>query len=86
MIYSAFILIFFSASGSKLPAYILPFFPVLAIVMAAYLKQSESKWLAWMVLPIVPLALAGAWAALRAPERRGSDAFVKALFQSMSDG
>ncbi|MBL8513186.1 MAG: glycosyltransferase family 39 protein [Betaproteobacteria bacterium] len=85
VIYSAFILLFFSASGSKLPAYILPFFPVLAIVIAAYLKQCESTRLAWMVLPIVPLALAGAWAAMRAPERRGSDAFAKALFQSMSE-
>jgi 4-amino-4-deoxy-L-arabinose transferase-like glycosyltransferase len=85
VIYSAFILLFFSASGSKLPAYILPFFPVLAIVIGAYLKQCEAKRLAWMVLPIVPLALAGAWAAARAPERRGSDALTKALFQSMSE-
>ncbi len=85
VIFAAFILLFFSASGSKLPAYILPFFPVLAIVMAAYLKQCEPRRLAWMVMPIVPLALLGAWAAQRAPARRGNDAFVQALFQSMSE-
>ncbi len=85
LFYAAFIVLFFSASGSKLPAYILPVFPALAIVIAAYLKQCEPARLAWLVLPVVPLSLAGAWAAARAPERRGADAFVKALFVSMSE-
>jgi 4-amino-4-deoxy-L-arabinose transferase-like glycosyltransferase len=85
VIFTLFVLLFFSASGSKLPAYLLPFFPVLAIVIAAYVRQAEARTLAWMVLPGVPLALAGAWWALQAPAKRGTEEFARMLYHSMSE-
>lgn len=81
---SAFVLIFFSKSSSKLPAYILPIFPILAVVLAAYLRKVPSRQLAWMVLPISAVALYGAYAASRAPARRAEQEFARLLFESMS--
>ena len=40
--FSAVILVFFSASGSKLPAYILPLFPALALMMGKRLAQQRN--------------------------------------------
>jgi 4-amino-4-deoxy-L-arabinose transferase-like glycosyltransferase len=85
LIYSAFILVFFSVSGSKLPAYILPFFPVLAIAIAAYLKQVDARQLGWMVLPAGALAACGAYWASRAPARRATDPFSLGLYQAMGE-
>ena len=83
LIYSFFILLFFTKSGSKLPSYILPMFPLLALVISAYLRVAEPRRLAWMVLPIFPLALWGAYAAWVAPASRG-DEFSRNLYVSMS--
>jgi len=48
LIWSVAIFVFFSASGSKLPAYILPIFPALAILIAAYLRRARrSEW--WLL-------------------------------------
>jgi 4-amino-4-deoxy-L-arabinose transferase-like glycosyltransferase len=49
---------FFSLSGSKLPTYILPAFPLLALAVGAYL--TGSRWLErrWVAAPLV-LAVAG---------------------------
>ncbi len=44
--WSAFILLFFSASGSKLPAYVLPLFPSLALVLGRYLATAAPNRLA----------------------------------------
>ncbi len=41
--YSAFVVVFFSASGSKLPAYILPAFPPLALAIGRYLAQAPPR-------------------------------------------
>jgi 4-amino-4-deoxy-L-arabinose transferase-like glycosyltransferase len=46
MLWSAFIVAFFSASGSKLPAYILPAFPALALVLGRYLVEAPTRRLA----------------------------------------
>ena len=83
LIYSAFILLFFSKSGSKLPHYILPMFPVLALVMGTYLRAAEPKRLAWLVLPVFPLSLVGAYAAWVALAARG-DEFSRPLYQEAS--
>ena len=83
LIYSAFILLFFSKSGSKLPSYILPMFPVLALVMGTYLRAAEPKRLAWLVLPVFPLSLVGAYAAWVALAARG-DEFSRPLYQEAS--
>ena len=83
LIYSVFILLFFSKSGSKLIGYILPMFPVLSLVIATYLRGAEPRRLAWMVLPVLPLALWGAYAAWVAPSGREDD-FSRQLYASMS--
>jgi 4-amino-4-deoxy-L-arabinose transferase-like glycosyltransferase len=85
LIYSAFILALFSFSGSKLPAYILPFFPVLAILVGAYLRQAESRTLAWMVLPVAALAACGVVWVQHASAKRGTTAFTLPLYQAMGE-
>jgi 4-amino-4-deoxy-L-arabinose transferase-like glycosyltransferase len=61
MLWSASIFIFFSASGSKLPTYVLPAFPPLAIVLGRYLASADERTLARLVAPMVPLSLAAYW-------------------------
>ncbi len=56
LVWSAFIIVFFSLSGSKLPSYILPMFPALALVLGFELTRMSSRMLAWIALP---LALGG---------------------------
>jgi 4-amino-4-deoxy-L-arabinose transferase-like glycosyltransferase len=67
MLWGAFIVAFFSASGSKLPAYILPAFPALALVLGRYLVEAPARRLGLMMIPLAPIALALAWAAWRMP-------------------
>jgi 4-amino-4-deoxy-L-arabinose transferase-like glycosyltransferase len=57
--WSAFVLVFFSASGSKLPSYILPMFPALALLLTLQLRDAGALVLRWHLL--VP---ALAWAVL----------------------
>lgn len=83
LLFSAFILLFFSKSGSKLPAYILPMFPLLGLVVGVYLRNTEARRLAWMVLPVAPAALWGAWAAHAAPARR-TEPMAQLLYGEMS--
>ncbi len=63
LIFGAFVLFFFSISSSKLPGYILPIFPVLALVIGAYLKDADTKLLGWLSLPTLALAVGGVFAA-----------------------
>ncbi|HEY4999767.1 MAG TPA: phospholipid carrier-dependent glycosyltransferase, partial [Usitatibacter sp.] len=65
--WSAFVLAFFSASGSKLPAYILPMFPPLALVVGDYLVTAPSRRLALWVGLVFPVAVALGWAAWTYP-------------------
>ncbi len=57
LLWSAFILAFFSASGSKLPAYILPLFPSLALVIGRYLVEAPPRRLAAWTGLAVPVTL-----------------------------
>ena len=51
---------FFSASGSKLPSYILPIFPALALLIAQHLNHLPARRFAWHCAAIAALmALAG---------------------------
>jgi 4-amino-4-deoxy-L-arabinose transferase-like glycosyltransferase len=84
LLYSAFIFLFFSRSGSKLTAYILPFFPVMALLIGAYIRNADPKRLAWLVLPIFPLTLWGIYAAWQAPMKRGTNDFSRPLYDEMS--
>ncbi len=72
LIFSAFVLFFFSISSSKLPGYILPIFPVLALLIGAYLKDAACKSLAWLMLPTIILALGGAYATWKSFPATGS--------------
>jgi 4-amino-4-deoxy-L-arabinose transferase-like glycosyltransferase len=53
LVWSAFIFVFFSVSSSKLPSYILPIFPALALVIGAQLAALPERTLIWLTLPLV---------------------------------
>ena len=52
LVYAAFIFVFFSMSGSKLPSYILPMFPALALVMGVELTRMSARTLMWIASPL----------------------------------
>ncbi|MDD5241495.1 MAG: glycosyltransferase family 39 protein [Sulfuricella sp.] len=56
LIWSVFIFAFFSVSNSKLPSYILPIFPALALLIGVRLTQLSPRTLFWMMAPIAVLA------------------------------
>ena len=84
LLYSVFILLFFSKSSSKLPAYILPMFPVLGLLIGVYLRHIDAARLAWLVLPVFPVSLWGAYAAWQAPANKAQEAFSRPLYDAMS--
>jgi 4-amino-4-deoxy-L-arabinose transferase-like glycosyltransferase len=45
-----FVLVFFSVSGSKLPSYILPMFPALALLLAQRLRDADIAAVRWHLL------------------------------------
>ena len=53
LVWSAVIFVFFSASGSKLPSYILPIFPALALTIGWQLATLSDAMLARLTLPLV---------------------------------
>ena len=58
LIWSVFIFAFFSISDSKLPSYILPIFPSLALLIACHLESASHRALAWAgALVAVPSAI-----------------------------
>jgi len=60
LVWAIFIYVFFSMSGSKLPSYVLPMFPALALLMGRQMAGMESRRLFWLVAPVLPLLLLGA--------------------------
>ena len=65
--WAGFIVLFFSASGSKLPAYILPAIPLLAMPLGRYLARAPVPLLARYAACAVPLGLVLLVAAHLAP-------------------
>ncbi len=67
LVWAAFVFVFFSASSSKLPGYILPAFPPLALVAAWLATRTAAQALARLVVPlsaigvIVLIVLGAAW-------------------------
>ena len=59
LLWAGFIFAFFSLSGSKLPSYILPIFPALALIAAQHLAMMDGRTLAWQLSPLAVLAAAG---------------------------
>ncbi len=51
LVWAAFVLVFFSVSGSKLPSYILPMFAPLALVTGDILLRTDARSLARQALP-----------------------------------
>jgi 4-amino-4-deoxy-L-arabinose transferase-like glycosyltransferase len=77
--WSAFVVAFFSASGSKLPAYVLPAFPPLALVLGRYLATAPERRLALWSGLAVPVGVALLVAAWRVPESAKDD-WTRALY------
>ncbi|HET7548463.1 MAG TPA: phospholipid carrier-dependent glycosyltransferase [Usitatibacter sp.] len=75
----AFVVLFFSASGSKLPTYVLPVFPVLGIVLGRYLADAPPRrlglWAALGAALAIPLA-----AAAFSMDRRPHDAWTAQMY------
>lgn len=63
LVWVVFIYLFFSVSGSKLPSYLLPMFPALALLMGKQLAAMPAHRLFWLIVPVLPLALAALAAA-----------------------
>lgn len=79
LLWSGFVLVFFSASGSKLPAYILPVFPVLALVLGDWIARTPPERLWKPVVLLVPLLVVAVAAAWGMPERAKS-AWTRELY------
>lgn len=59
LIWAVFIYVFFSISGSKLPSYLLPMFPALALLMGRHIVAMRTRTLFWQLAPalLMPLLL-----------------------------
>ncbi|MDP1997925.1 MAG: glycosyltransferase family 39 protein, partial [Gallionella sp.] len=57
LIWAVFIYVFFSISGSKLPSYLLPMFPVLVLLMGKRIAEMRERVLFWQVAPTFLFAL-----------------------------
>ena len=79
LLWSGFILLFFSASGSKLPGYVLPLFPSLALVLGHHLATGETRKLAFGIAAIVPFGIAIGVAAAKLPAS-ANDPWTQALY------
>jgi len=60
LIFAGVVFVFFSASHSKLPSYILPLFPGLALLLGDWLARARGRTLARLIVPVAVVALAGA--------------------------
>lgn len=59
LIWAVFIYVFFSMSDSKLPSYILPIFPALALLLGLRFTEMRPRTFIWQVLPIAVLGALG---------------------------
>jgi 4-amino-4-deoxy-L-arabinose transferase-like glycosyltransferase len=86
LVYSAFIFVFFSVSGSKLPSYILPMFPALALVLGFELTRLPARTLMWIASPLAigGLAALAAYAVTwdEAVPRLANDQTPEAIFRA----
>ena len=80
LIWAVFIIVFFSISGSKLPAYILPTFPLLAMLIAYFLATTPGRRIAWYVMPVPPMALTLAYVLHTLPAKRAHNPMELALY------
>ncbi len=55
LVWAVFIYLFFSRSDSKLPSYLLPMFPALALLMGKQIAAMDPRRLFWLVVPVLPV-------------------------------
>src|SRR5512142_3205198 len=55
LIWVVFVFLFFSKSDSKLPSYVLPLFPALALLMGKQLASMNARRLFWLAAPVLPV-------------------------------
>lgn len=58
LVWAGFIFVFFSLSGSKLPSYILPMFPAVALVLGWQLRETSARTLAALTALLVVTTIA----------------------------
>ena len=58
LIWAVVVFAFFSASGSKLPSYILPVFPALALLTGLVLAEIGTRQLLWHTIPVLVAGIA----------------------------
>ena len=71
MIWAIFIYLFFTVSGSKLPSYLLPMFPALALLMGNRIAVMPERTLFWQIAPVVLVAIV--WLVLAANAGKFAD-------------
>ncbi|MBL8385675.1 MAG: glycosyltransferase family 39 protein [Burkholderiales bacterium] len=81
LVWSGFVFAFFSASSSKLPSYILPILPPLALLVADRVCRTAPRALTWHAAPYLMLGVAMMLAAPLAV-RLASDDVPRALYES----
>ncbi|SNS28266.1 4-amino-4-deoxy-L-arabinose transferase [Noviherbaspirillum humi] len=81
LVWAVFIFFFFSVSGSKLPSYILPIFPALGLLIAAYLDQASSRAVAIASGVTAAIALIGLAFVHRMPGMT-DEAFAVPLYEA----
>ena len=81
LLWAAFVVLFFSASGSKLPTYVLPAFPILALPLGRYLAEAPPRRLALWIALALPVGVALLAAAYLAPDLT-KDAWRKSMLES----
>ena len=58
LVWAVFIYFFFTISSSKLPSYLLPMFPALALLMGKQLAAMPTRRAFWLLVPAVPVLIA----------------------------
>jgi len=58
LVWAVFIYFFFTISSSKLPSYLLPMFPALALLMGKQLAAMNARRAFWLIAPLLPVLLA----------------------------
>lgn len=57
LVWAVFVYLFFSISDSKLPSYLLPMFPALALLMGKQLAGMNARRMFWLVVPSLLVAV-----------------------------
>jgi 4-amino-4-deoxy-L-arabinose transferase-like glycosyltransferase len=80
LIWAVFIFVFFSISDSKLPSYILPIFPALALLIACYLENASAKTISYSAGLMALLGAIGLALVYKIPHLT-NDPYAKPLYQ-----